>query len=142
MPTKPAVAQPDPTKGRSSGARSIDAIRTAVLLRASARADLEVVQILIDAGADVNCRDTDGLSPLHLACHAHALDVCFALIEAGARLDARSVSGRTPLHHAVAECGGRVELVALLRSRGADADAPDARGVTPGQLAQQLGCPI
>ena len=47
----------------------------------------DVVQLLIDAGADIETKDTDGLSPLWLASTLGHLDVVKMLVEAGAGTD-------------------------------------------------------
>jgi ankyrin repeat protein len=86
-----------------------------LLLRAAAEADLQMVKVLVDIGADVNCCDVEGYTPLHFACRAGAPEVCLALLQAGACADSRSARGQTPLHLATLagrKCG---ELVALLQ---------------------------
>ena len=47
----------------------------------------DVVQLLIDAGADIETKDTDGLSPLRLGSTLGHLDVVKMLVEAGAGTD-------------------------------------------------------
>jgi ankyrin repeat protein len=47
-------------------------------------ADLEKVQLLLYIGADVNCKDDDGWTPICLAAIYNHLDICKLLIEKGA----------------------------------------------------------
>lgn len=56
----------------------------------------------INNGADVNCRDDAGRSPLHVACLAEdadkAQEVILRLVEAGADGSIRDRNASTPLH--------------------------------------------
>ena len=72
----------------------------------------DVVQLLIDAGADIETENKDGWSPLHSACEAGELDVVKMLVEAGAGVRATNYKGWTCLH--VAACFGHTETVRYL----------------------------
>jgi len=63
---------------------------------------LEVVQVLIAAGALVNVdnkNDHWGTTPLHAAAHANQAKIVEALVAAGADVNAVDGGGKTPLHH-------------------------------------------
>jgi|SRR5215471_6704058 len=63
---------------------------------------LEVVSILLDAGAEVNAlnqNDHWGNTPLHAAAHANHTAIAQLLIQRGASIEARDANGRTPLDH-------------------------------------------
>jgi ankyrin repeat protein len=122
-----------------SSARSVDAIRKAVFLRAAAHGDLDVLQVLIVAGTDLAVQDAMGWTALHLACQAHSVRACEMLLEAGAPVDAPDHLGHTPLHRAVFESAGRGELIGLLRAYGADPYRKNLQGVTPLALARSSG---
>ena len=72
----------------------------------------EVVEILIDAGADVMARETVGLTPLHTTTTGEAAQ---ALIDAGADVMAENPKGLTPLHTAE-----NAEVAEVLIDNGAD----------------------
>ena len=64
----------------------------------------DVVQVLIDAGADIEAKDEKGRSPLHCASSSGALPVVKMLVEAGAGVRATDNEGDTCLILA-AHCG-------------------------------------
>ena len=57
----------------------------------------EVIQLLIEHGADVNAQDIDGNTPLHLVGRHHK--TAAILIEAGAHPNITCTRGMTPLHN-------------------------------------------
>ena len=75
--------------------------RVTVLHRAARGHGAHVVQLLIDAGADIETKDNDGFSPLHRAIAEDALDIVEILVEAGARVCATNDEGETSLTLAV-----------------------------------------
>ena len=60
------------------------------------RNDLEAVELLISAGADVNAIGDMGETPLHVAISQENVAMARALLKAGARDDIRSEFGSTP----------------------------------------------
>lgn len=85
--------------------------------------------------ADINTPDSEGNTPLHLACDKGNLTEVEELIAQGANVNAENYendfdSGKaTPLHFA---CGGvKIELVKILLENNADVNAIDQGGNTP-----------
>jgi ankyrin repeat protein len=89
---------------------------------------------LIDAGANVNCADNDGLTPLHYVCDYHCVTV---LLAAGADVCARDKSGGTALDRAV-RFPRNASAHALLAG-GADLDAANGPGETARQVLAHRG---
>ncbi|XP_074786893.1 NF-kappa-B inhibitor beta isoform X1 [Athene noctua] len=87
------------------------------------RKDLEMVELLLSAGADLNKAEPScGRSPLHLAVEAQSPEVAECLLRAGADPGARMYVGYTPLYSARHRPDPR--LPPLLRRFG----APDPPG--------------
>ena len=128
------------------------------------KGDLRWVQMLLEAGAEINVRDSRGRTPLRAAVLAGNNELGELLVNAGAKVEAidaaamgdmellrhvlnvhptavneRDDMGNTPLHYAVMR--GRADAVKLLLSRAADRKAKNNPGDTPFKLAQKTGRP-
>uniref|UniRef100_A0A8C6ZNA3 Ankyrin repeat domain-containing protein 50 n=1 Tax=Nothoprocta perdicaria TaxID=30464 RepID=A0A8C6ZNA3_NOTPE len=102
----------------------------------------EIVEHLLDHGAEVNHEDVDGRTALSVAAlcvpasKGHA-SVVSLLIERGAEVDHCDKDGMTPL--LVAAYEGHVDVVDLLLEGGADVDHTDNNGRTPLLAAASMG---
>ncbi|XP_015588610.1 ankyrin repeat domain-containing protein 27 [Cephus cinctus] len=118
------------------GINSCDGDGMTALHVASASSSIEVVQLLLDAGADLGSRTrSEGSTALHLACINDRLHVVKLLLKSGScDVNVRNSSGDTPLHLAVKMDNHR--MVETLVRHGADARIRNARGVTPLEEAE------
>lgn len=91
-----------------------------------ARRDLTWLEYLIGKGADVNARDSKGVTPLVLAVNSNFTQGAAYLLAKGARINDSNDAGETPLITAVHN--HNVELVKLLLQAGADPDRADNSG--------------
>ena len=93
--------------------------------------DVDILRVLLAAGADVEARTRLGdHTPLHVASRSAQAAAVRELLEAGAEANAIATTGATPLHFAAAS--GSAGAVAALLDHGADADAREpVWGQTP-----------
>ena len=90
----------------------------------------EVVEVLIDAGADIEAKNEKGSSPLHRACSEGALDTVKLLVKAGAGVRVADNRGETCLMYAVYR--GHTETVrTLLCMPEVDVNQSSNSGLTP-----------
>ncbi|XP_057306768.1 poly [ADP-ribose] polymerase tankyrase-2-like [Hydractinia symbiolongicarpus] len=94
----------------------------------------DIVEFLLDAGADVHARDDGGLIPLHNACSFGHVEVTLSLLRHQADVNARDNWNFTPLHEAGIK--GKVEVCIALLQHGADATIRNTDGKTAQDLAE------
>ncbi|MHC4664107.1 MAG: ankyrin repeat domain-containing protein [Planctomycetota bacterium] len=99
---------------------------TTPLMNAAINDYKDAVALLIDAGSNVNEKDSAGYVPLH---HVESSEVAAFLIEHGADIEATSTYGYTPLHCAAA-FDDRIEVLKYLLSKGAKIEARFRSGET------------
>jgi len=92
-----------------------DAGLTPLHLAASA-CHTNVVTLLLNTGAKIDCKSKDGATPLHLAAQEGYGDVVNLLLTNGAPINPRDNQGRTPLKRA--EEWHQDSIVQLLRQHG------------------------
>ena len=86
----------------------------------------QIIQILIDAGTDVNAQNDTGETALYLASRGGDLESVKCLIAAKANVNTKTKYGETPLHAAKS-----AEITKALLAAGADAKAIDSYKHTP-----------
>jgi ankyrin repeat protein len=99
----------------------------------------EAARLLLNKGALVNARSTNGMEnmPLHAAAAGRHVEVVKLLIEHGAPVNARQHGGWAPLH-AVAQ-NGDIEMAKVLIAGGADVNVRAENNQMPLDLALTKG---
>lgn len=102
-----------------------DSSRTAMHY-AALNGNLEIIAILIKAGAKLDPVDPLEDTPLHLATDQNQTEAAKLLLDAGAAVDPQNKDGLTPLM--IAASRGNLELVRALLAKGASPGKSDYTG--------------
>ncbi|VVC31092.1 Ankyrin repeat-containing domain,Ankyrin repeat [Cinara cedri] len=98
----------------------------------------EVIDSILRAGEiQINARDKDDKTLLHLASEKDTVGAIKVLIDKGADLNARDKDGKTPLHLAAER--NKIDAVKILMDEEADLNARDKNGRTPLHFAAGNG---
>jgi len=123
---------------------AVDNNHSTLLHRASYNGAVEVVQLLLECGANINARNKEGHTPLHRVlvelgdgARTSFFDTIQLLLDHGADVDALDDAQSTPLH--VASKYGSAKATRLLLERGAKVHLQDNEGHTPSQVASAEG---
>ena len=100
---------------------------------------LALAKRLQSDGANVNCRNDEGRSPLHLSIYSDWDPISQYLIKFGADLDAKGKFGGTPVHMAAFK--GNAGIIRLMIKKDADIRSKDSNGNIPLHLAAMYGWP-
>ncbi|MDG7057356.1 MAG: ankyrin repeat domain-containing protein [Wolbachia endosymbiont of Penenirmus auritus] len=110
---------------------------TTLLHWAVSNSYIEIVNVLIERGAEVNAVNNDGWTPLHPAAEIGNTEIVNALVKHGASVDAIGCNGWTPLHLAASD--GYKETVKVLIEKGANVNKEDVAGWAPLHFAVMRG---
>ena len=109
-------------------ARSADGFGSTALMHAAASGSIDVMRMLIEAGAEVGAANSRQATALHWA-QPDAAKVAL-LLSKGAAVDPKTVEGRTPLYVAATLAAGLPSMQLLLEA-GANPNADTLVGATP-----------
>lgn len=97
------------------------------LWKAASIGDLKQVKTLLDKRADVNAKDSEGMTAVMMASGGDHLEVLNLLVERGGDIHVKGIKGRTALF--VANATGSAQTVKLLLDKGADVNVRLENGV-------------
>lgn len=127
---------------RVSADANIDADRPqgSSLHAAAIRGNARAAEALLEAGADVNLRDSGGRTPLHVAATWGHADLMRRLLRSGADANATAEGRQTALHmvasRRVPPLAVYADVARVLLENGARPNVRDASGATPLALAE------
>ncbi|MGI8966009.1 MAG: ankyrin repeat domain-containing protein, partial [Limisphaerales bacterium] len=99
------------------------------LLLAAETGNRAMVELLISKAADINAKDYNNQSALHISSEQGFKAVVQTLLENKADVNAKTYQGQTPLHVAISK--GNKAVAELLLANGANVNAKNAEGQTP-----------
>ena len=114
------------SKGAGVDSKTVDASEEAALHCAARHNHMDVVEVLANAGATTDIRDSVGMTPLLVASRNAHLEMVVLLLELGASSAAADEAGNTPLGAAAG--AGSVACCSLLVASGADMAHRDNHG--------------
>jgi len=117
------------TSPRKSPRSAFNKTMTRELFRALDSREHENLTALVDAGADLNARNSDGLTPLQLAADNRSDDAVKILIKLGADINAASTTEKMTALHYAAKNSDTDTLKVLIAAR-ADLNLKDSKGLT------------
>jgi ankyrin repeat protein len=120
----------DPNQSDAAGGRT--ALHWAVR-----NGNVEIVDILIKGGADLNKGDQAGKTALSHAAESGKVDLTRKLIESGADVNKRDLVGGNSVLWAAGL--GNADTLAIVVEAGGNVDVKDINGLTPLQWAAQTG---
>ncbi|CZR64822.1 uncharacterized protein PAC_14721 [Phialocephala subalpina] len=97
----------------------------------------EIVEVLLQAGANLYHKDFTGRTSLHLVAQRGHVATAKVLVKYGAELDSGHWNSETPLHLAIRD--HHAEIIKLLLNSGASANVKSVTGITPLMLAAWKG---
>ena len=89
----------------------------------------DIVELLIDRGANVSALNKDGVNPIEHSIHGNNYDIMVLLFEKGVKINDKNGSGNTPLHLAVYKMN--LAMVNFLIGKGADINEINEKNMTP-----------
>ena len=118
---------------------SVDSQGRSALHFAAAFGDINLIEMLVKQGLDVNIGDDEGWTPLHNAANRGQLESVRTLLRLGGRESMTKVAATsgTPLHQAVVK--GHKDIVSLLLNEGCPISVMDSQGRSVLHHAAQHG---
>jgi len=104
-----------------------------------AKRQVKMIELLLDAGADMHAQDKNGATPLHRAVRTRCADAVRFLLDAGADATLQNKPGSTPFHLAVQNTGrggsgsekaktAQREIIEAYLERGISSSLKDGKG--------------
>lgn len=109
-----------------------------LLWKAVQRKAIDIVNIFLDAGANVNIPDNDGWTPLHIAVQNQDRNIVEILLRYNPEINAQNKYGNNPLWVAVFYAKGQRDIIKLLLEAGADPYLENHAGINALRLAQTI----
>ena len=108
------------------------------LIQATLHKNIEILNWLIEKGANVNHQDRNGYCALHFAAQERFADVALILLKNGAITELRDIYGNTPLWTSAFNAKGDYSVFRLLLEYGANLDNMNNSGRTIREMTRKM----
>lgn len=132
-----AKAKNNKARSRNGGSNDLPSAKVSELVQACSRNDNKKLKALLDAGADANAKDENGVALLSKACMYNSPRCVKELLMYGASINSQDEDGTTALVYACKQ--GAAECVRVLIQAGADVSRAADDGTTPVDAAWKNG---
>ena len=109
---------------------------------ATKRGNIEILELLIKKGANVNQVDKNGNAPIHMAVKQKNPKILELLLDNGANINHLNRRGNAPIHLVFERYSAKEQTLALLVKREADVNLCDREGKTPLDYLGRVGMTI
>jgi hypothetical protein len=137
LPAPAAVAATPVADAAALDIHARDSLEWTKLHSAAFMGRVELVEMLLARGADVNAKARDGATPLHLAAKKDKVAAAKLLFAKGGTINAKDAEGNSPAHLAVD--ASAIDMVKALTGMGAYLNVRNNSGWTPLHLAANRG---
>jgi len=118
------------------GVNCYDPDKRTLLIKAASKGNLEVLEYLLEKGADVNFQDKGGYSSLHFAAQNRHENIARVLLENGADINIKDEYGNPPVWIAIFNAKGDFSLIKLLVKKGAEITSKNSHGKSPKEMGE------
>lgn len=120
------------------GIEAFDGDKRTAIIWAAFFGQINILNWLINNGADINHQDNIGYSSLHFCSQEQNAEVASILLENGANPNILDKHANTPLWTALFTSKGNFDLVKILRINGANPKQKNKYGTSPDDMANQI----
>jgi ankyrin repeat protein len=114
---------------------ALDAKEKTPLHRAVTYKQMDMLNLLLERGADLNAQDVTGMTPLHVAAMLGRRDEAEWLLDHGADPEIKDSYGDLPIH--TAAVFGHGQIISLFTNRGMSLDIKNAAGESLEEIAHE-----
>lgn len=117
---------------------TVDSHGETLLWKAVQKGKVDIAEVLINAGANINLPDKDGWSPLHMAVLNQDINMVDLILKYTPQINDQNKYGNNAIWIAVYYANGRTDIINLLLDAGADPYQKNNVGINAIQLAQVI----
>ncbi|XP_060576349.1 transient receptor potential cation channel subfamily A member 1-like [Ruditapes philippinarum] len=123
--------------GKDAMMNHVDNEGTSALHLAVQNYQMEVIDLLIENGAEINMQNNTNYTPLHMAVIGGQINIVNQLLDKGADIEARDGDHMTPVHRCAMY--GKKDVLEVLLQKGANCNARTSEQMTPLLVASWKG---